>query len=177
MQCSSSSVPRAGSVPELPQQMARPGDSGARGGIVKDISSEQIKIPSGCQSPLTNILFVHNVHCSCSTFGPELNVGLTDSLCSVSAGRRLQCMWGPVRVSDTQTANQRPLFRQLGQSEASIELERAGSGCQQAAASPAVRGRRGLVSGDSAQSIICDGDHRLDTRTPGIRNTAWPPVH
>ena len=60
-------------MPELPQQMARPGDSGARGEMVKGLRSKQIKLPSGCQSPLTNISSVHNVHCSCLTFGLELN--------------------------------------------------------------------------------------------------------
>ena len=48
--------------------------------MVKGLRSKQIKLPSGCQSPLTNISSVHNVHCSCLTFGPECNVGLTDSV-------------------------------------------------------------------------------------------------
>ena len=105
-------------------------------------------------------------------FGQKLNVGLTRSLCSVSAGRRLPVsVCGAQSGCGTLTANQKPVIGQLSQSEASIELERADSGSR---LEPAQQREGGLCL-ETAQSIICDtGD--LDKRTSGIRNTAWPPV-
>ena len=99
-------------------------------------------------------------------FEQKLNVGLTRSLFSVSAGRRLPVsVCGAQSGCGTLTANQRPRLGQLSQSEASIELERAGSGSR---LQPAQQREGGLCLETPAQSIICDtGD--LDTRTlPGL---------
>ena len=66
--------PGPGQCPSYPSRWPGPETQEQGGEMVKGLRSKQIKLPSGCQSPLINISLVHNVHCSCLTFGPELNV-------------------------------------------------------------------------------------------------------